>query len=211
MGMQSDTIKDIFFKDERLVNLKQLAKENKCSFKSTEKFTKQKLELKVFQIFSGRKGKRLRGIITSIEKQVPCVGRMYDFVDYSSRRKKTTTIIELHSTKLNLHQFLIKPKGKLNKFKELFIREEQEFILADEFFSSYELLYNRDKSIKLNLNKEVLELIASRNHIVIEGDEQHLLIYYPNQTIPATELKGEFTFAVQLLSEIIEHQTMMEI
>jgi len=205
-----DTWKDRIWKDDRLLDLQQIARENDWRFRSEERFPEQPTELKHFQLFKGKKSKRLRGIIESGQRSNTHGARIYDYVYYGETRKRTTTVMEFHHTGIDLHDFRIRPKGKLKQFKDIFVREDEEFYLQDTFFSRYELVYDRNRSIKLNLNDDILKLVNNRKGITLEGNDQYVLAYYKNKTISPANLMNELRFTTELFKEIIEHTTLLE-
>jgi len=205
-----DTWKDRIWKDDRLLDLQQVARENKWRFQSEGRFPEQPSRLKQFRLFKGKKSKRVRGLITAREASLPVSTRIYDYVYYAETRKRNTTVLEFHHSGIDLHDFKIRPKGKMKQFKEIFVRQEEEFYLQDTFFSKYELVYDRNRSIKLSLNDDILKLACSRTGLTIEGNDQYVLVYYKNKTIAPSDIRKEYLFALELFTEITEHSTLLE-
>ncbi|MCP4125353.1 MAG: hypothetical protein GY751_26770 [Bacteroidetes bacterium] len=206
-----DTWKDRIWKDDRLLDLQQIARENNWRFHTEARFPEQPTGLKQFKLFKGKKSKRVRGVVSTKEKDRPFSTRIYDYIYYGETRKRKTTVLEFYHQGIDLHNFKIHPKSKMKQFKEIFVRQDEEFYLQDTFFSKYELVYDRNRSIKLNLNDDILKLICSRKGIRIEGNDHYLLVYYRNKIISAADLKKEYSFAKELFTEIIEHSTLLEL
>ncbi len=198
-----DDFLDSFRKDERVAELGQVARENNFKFKKREQFSEQKYRLKAFQLFKGKKAKRIKGILYDEKQSFPLRARMYDYIYYSDSKKKKTTVIEIISSKLDLSRFEIRPKGALKRMTEMFVAGEKIFADSIAFHAEYELLSLQNDDLRFELNEQALDLIASKKGIRIEGEGEYLLMYHKNKQIPAIELMHEYDFMLELMDCLI--------
>ena len=119
-----DDIKNTLWKDERVLEFDQLAKEYGFQFSSRARFAERPYSLKGLQLFKGKKGKRLSGILTKEIKIGSSIARIYDYLYYAGPKTKKSTVFEFYIPQIVLSKFLIRPKRSASKLKSLFVREK---------------------------------------------------------------------------------------
>ena len=196
-----DDLIDNFRRPERVAEFSQLARQYQFGFIAKEKFVNQPYFLKGFDIFSGKKSKRLKAILHKEESAFTGKVRIYDYVYYGEFKKRTTTIFEVKSSEFDFEKFEIRPKGALNQLQEFFIDKEKPFPEIKEFHSKYEVKTKDSITFESQVGSRFLEDVSQKKGLSIEADADYLLVYYKNQKIPSKEIMYEYDF----LLDVIEH------
>jgi cephalosporin-C deacetylase-like acetyl esterase len=198
-----DDIKDLFWKNERKEELRQLASEAGFHFRSKERFADQAYPLKVFQVFKGKQSKRIKGIMSRPEKTLELKSRIYDYFYFGHARKRKTTVIELFASDLELYPFEIRPKRTTKWVKDLFVDGDRLFPDQKSFHAKYEIDSDDKEELRYILNEEFLDLIATREELWVEGAGNYLLIYFRYNLIPTHLVLDEYAFSLRLFDRLI--------
>lgn len=198
-----DDLLDSFRRNERIAELSQLARQYDFAFTSKEKFANQPFFLKGFDIFKGKKSKRLKGILQKRDPSFTGIIRIYDYTYYGEFKKRNTTIFEIKSQEFDFDKFEIKPKGTLNQIQGFFMDKEKPFPEKKEFHSKYEIKTGDSIIFEGQAGSRVLEDIAGKKGLSVEGEADYLLVYYRNQKIPSKEIMVEYDFVLDLIEHIL--------
>ncbi len=192
-----DDFIDKFRSDDRILELSSFAERYRLFFVKRERFGNQDYRLNGFNIFKGKKGKRIRGIISDPEPTLNCEGRIYDYHYYGDGGVKKTTLIEIKSRELNLPYFILKPKKGLYRMKDMFAPSRP--LISHQYFNeNFVIETNDERWVQDNLDEEIIDLVLSRPKITIEGDRNYLLVYYKNKKIKIDQLIKEYEFALDI-------------
>ncbi len=198
-----DDLIDNFRRPERVTEFIQLAKQFEFGFKVKEKFVDQPYFLKGFDIFKGKKSKRLKAILRKNETSFNGVVRIYDYVYYGELKKRITTIFEIRSNEFDFNKFEIRPKGTLNQLQEFFIDKVRPFPEKKEFHSKYEVKTEDSITFEAEVGSRFLEDIARKKGLYLEADADYLLVYYRHQKIPSKEIMVEYDFVLDMIEHIL--------
>ncbi len=200
-----DDFLDKFRSDDRILELATFAEQYQLGFVKRDRFGPQDHRIKGFKIFSGKKGKRLRGIISNPEPSLPCSSRIYDYHYYGDGGTKKTTIIEIKSSDIVVPTFIIQPKGGIKRLKEMFFKDRS--IIKDETFNEHYEIYSEDQEWVANtFDDNLLDLLLSKEKITIEGSRNYLLVYYKKKRIDMDKLIKEYEFALDVFDQLAGNQ-----
>lgn len=196
-----DDFIDKFRTDDRILELSNFADQYRLQFIKRDRFANQDYHLKGFRLFSGKKGKRLRGIIMDPEPSLPCSGRIYDYQYYSDGGKKKTTVIEIQSDQLNLPYFRVRPIPLGTKIQKMFVPVRQ--LVKHPYFNKHYTIESDDEAwIQEVFTEAHLDLVSSRDKITIEGRRNYLLVYYKHKRIGIDRLIYDYEFALDFFELI---------
>ncbi|KAA3640639.1 MAG: hypothetical protein DWQ02_01765 [Bacteroidetes bacterium] len=198
-----DDLIDNFRRPERLSEFSQLARQYEFGLKAKEKFVNQPYFLKGFDIFKGKKSKRLKSILHKDEPSFHGRMRIYDYTYYGEFKKRHTTIFEVKSEEFTFEKFEIRPKGALNQIQEFFIDKEKPFPEKKEFHGKYEIKTEDSITFEGQVGSRMLEDISQKKGLHVEGDADYLLVYYKNQKIPSKDVMYEYDFVLDLVEHIL--------
>lgn len=198
-----DDLIDNFRRPERVTEFTQLARQYEFGFKVKEKFVNQPYFLKGFDIFKGKKPKRLKAILHKKEPSFSGSIRIYDYVYFGEFKKRTTTIFEIKSSEFDFNKFEIRPKGTLNQLQEFFIDKVRPFPEKKEFHSKYEVKTEDSITFEAEVGSRFLEDIARKKGLHLEADADYLLVYYRNNKIPSKEIMVEYDFVLDMIEHIL--------
>ena len=194
---------DGIFGNERLGNLKQLAKEKNFLFKKREKFSEQSFKLKGFDIFRGKTTKRFKGIISIEDPDLQARVRIYDYFK-SGASKPKTTIFEFHIPSLNLSKVTIRPKRTTKWVQEILGNSGTLFKELKQFHSTHEIIALNEEATNEELNESFLEMISIKSGLRMEGEGSYVLIYYGNKAINVKDLLNEYEFVLKAMDTLLE-------
>lgn len=192
-----DDFIDKFWKNDRVVELRQLAEEHRWEFTSRERFAEQPTELKRFKLFKGKRGKRITGIISTRHQQLKCDVRIYDYVYYSDGGKKRTSVVECSSPSFNIVPFRIYPKTRLANLFSFGTKTG-----LDKFFAEYDI-EGPDPALLSRLPDSALCLVAEHPGLTVEADGDMFLYYYLKKRTPVQDLLDEYRSAVEILDKVL--------
>jgi hypothetical protein len=198
-----DDLIDNFRRPERVAEFSQLARQYEFGFKAKEKFVNQPYFLKGFDIFKGKKSKRLKAILHKKEPSFSGMVRIYDYVYYGELKKRTTTIFEIRSNEFDFEKFEIRPKGAFNQLQEFFIDKEKPFPEKKEFHNKYEVKTEDSITFEAQVGSKLLEDFAQKKGLYLEADSDYLLFYFRNNKIPSKEIMVEYDFVLDMIEHIL--------
>ncbi len=198
-----DDIKNAFWKDERVLEYEQIAKEHEFQFSARIGFAEQPYGLKGMQLFQGEKAKRLNGILKKDIELGASVVRIYDYIYYGGSATRKNTVFEYFIPEIELSKFLIRPKRRSAKLRSLFFKRQSIFPSLSYFNKRYEISEADPDKIEVELNEEFLELLAEQKGIWVEGDNNYLIFYLKNKLIPVGEMMDYYTITLDLLDRFL--------
>lgn len=205
-----DDFKNVFWTDERVLEYGQIASEYQFRFKKRVRFSTQPYQLKGFQLFQGKKGKRLNGILEKKEKELSLKTRIYDYIYYGSSKKRISTVFEFHSPSMNFSKIFIRPKGMMKRMKSFLGGGTNYFEGTKKFNKNYEILTNNPENLVYELNQDFLNLLGEQKKLSVEAEGNYLLFYFKNKTIPLGELMDEYDYISALFDRLIYRQSNEE-
>lgn len=201
-----DDLKNMFWKDERVLEYKQLAKDYSFQFTERAKFAEQSYALKGMRLFRGKRGKRLTGILSEELTLGNATSRIYDYHYYGESKTTKTTVFEFSIPQMDLPKFLIQPKGSFAKLKSFFVKVDPAFIGLDSFYKNYELLYADPNDLRQELNQEFLGRLSEYEDIWVEGEGKYCLFYHKKRSIPLRQLMDHYQIILDLLDRFLNGQ-----
>ena len=192
-----------FRNDPRLTDLRQLAKARKWNFTARRKYEKESAQLEHFNLFSGKRGKRLTGIIKVRDKRLIGQFRIYDYVYFSDFGKRTTTVLEFNCPKYRLSGFSVEPKKSFTSFRKRNQMPDLFFATTPEFTKNYQITAARPEEIKIDLNVHFLDFIGDVPGWTYEGKDQVLVGYQAGNTLESNEILSELRRFSQICEQLI--------
>jgi cephalosporin-C deacetylase-like acetyl esterase len=197
-----DDLIDKFWKNDRVLEIRQLADEHGWGFTPRERFAEQPTALKAFRLFDGKRGKRITGMMQPPLDKTGFHTRVYDYIYYGDGGKKKTTVIELQSDELDLPAFHMKPKRGLAR---LFSRTGRKRTASDpDYFTTKYIIETSDpEAIEIQIPNSALNVISDCNGLTIEGEGNILLYYYYRKLIPVHEILHEYSTALKIMDRLL--------
>ena len=191
-----DDIIDKFWKDGRVKALEEFASRHDFEFSGRDRLDLQTYQIRDFNLFKGKKAKRLKGILA---KSVDTVDvRIYDYIYYGEGEKRKTTVYEIFDEGLNLPRFLIRPKRIIKWVKEVFSKENWFYPDIPSFHAFYEIDGPYPEDIKTELSEAFVDLVSSATRLRVEGEGPYLLMYYRGRQTPVRDLDTTLDFVLDL-------------
>ena len=200
MNFVLDDIIDRFWKHGRIRQFEEYAARHDFAFKDRERMDQQTYEIQEFDVFSGKKAKRLKGILTKRFGDVYL--RIYDYFYYVDGERQKSTIFEAYDPTLQLPRFLIRPKRSIKWVKEVFVRENWFFPDAAAFHAYYEIDGPDHLAIAEYLTADLVDLVASSQHIRVEGEGAYLLVYQRRKQIQIRSIAEMIDFTLDLVESL---------
>ncbi len=194
-----DDFKSSIWKDDRLYGMRQIANEEKFQLKERERFGPQANALKRFQLFKGKRGKRLKNILYKIDRNTSLKTRIYDYVYFGDSKNRSSTVVEFYLPQWNFSKMLIRPKNSLHKMKELFGKGKLIFQDLKEFHKKYRIDAKNLEHLTYELNEEFLDLLADQQRIWVEANGNFILFYFKNKEVPTDQLVDNYEYVLDLL------------
>ena len=198
-----DDLKDQFVPNSRVNDMQQVAKEERFNFRRKENFADQDYLLKSFQVFKGKKSKRLKGILRKKENELDAVIRMYDYIYWGDFKTKKTTIFEIDCPDLELPKFFIYPKGIINQVSSFFANKEKVFPDKIDFHTKFNIETSSKKELEEAIGKKLIQHLPLFPNISLEGEGDYLLIYFLGKQIPTPELMDNYDNVIDMLDMIL--------
>ena len=198
-----DDLKDKIVPNGRVNEMQQVAKLHKFNFRRKENFADQDYLLKSFQIFKGKKDKRLKGILRKKESELDAIIRGYDYFYWGDLKTRKTTIFEINCLELDLPKFHISPIGILNQVSSFFTSKEKPFPEEQDFHSKFNIETSNKSEIEETIGQKLLQHLLSIPNISMEGEGDYLLIYFLGKQIPAPDLMSNYENVVDILDLIL--------
>lgn len=190
-----------FWTNDRTRELEQLAAEHGWEFSPRERFAAQPTALKGFNVFKGKHGKRITGVM-HLPKGSDHSSRIYDYVYYGNSGKKKTTVIEMTCHQLHLSPFSISPKKGLSHLFSFTTRKRNTSGI-EKFSGEYQMAAADPEATDIQIPDSALGLIAEHPNISLEGDGNVLLYYHYRKLIPPQDLIIEHALALEILSKLL--------
>jgi len=194
-----DDLKDKIVPNGRVNEMHQVAKLHRFNFRRKENFANQDYLLKSFQVFKGKKDKRLKGILRKKENELDAIIRMYDYFYWGDLKTKKTTIFEVNAPELDLPKFHISPRGILNQVSSFFTTKEKPFPEEEIFHSKFNIETIHKLEIEEIIGPKLRQHLSSFPNISIEGEGDYLLIYFLGKQIPSPDLITNYENVIDIL------------
>jgi len=193
-----DDLKDQFFKDDRVEELRQLAQKMKFTFLAKQRFSEQAFEIKDFRIFKGKKAKRFKGILSTQLVELGLKVRIYDYVYFGDEGKKTTTIFEFQSKNLQFPRVRIQRKKTTDFLKKLFKNSpDLPYPGWDYLHKKYTIQCENPFRFEEAINIFFLEELLQQPEISVEGEDDHLIFYLPKKKLPVKEIPKYYEWSLK--------------
>lgn len=198
-----DDIKDQFFTDGRVEELRQLAGRMDFKFIPKMPFAEQTFEIKDFRIFKGKRPKRLKGILW---QQTPGAGlksRIYDYLYYAEGKKRITTVFEFQSGAFRFPRFLIRPKGAGAFLKQLFGKTETlPYPDFPAFHKKYQVETEDPLLFEETISPAFMEYYFQTGQHSLEGEGNFLLFFQKNRLQPAKHIPEAYQTCLELIHSL---------
>ena len=205
-----DDLKNTIWQDDRVLAFRRLAEAEGFELFDRERFGNQEIGLKGFQLFKGKKGKRLKSVLYKTERNSSLKTRIYDYAYFGDSKTRTTTVIEFYLPQWNFSEMLLRPKSNLHKMKAFFGKQRILFPEVAHFHKTYHIYAPNAENLKYELNEEFVALMAEQKSIWMEANENFILFYIKQKPIPLSQLMETYEFAQDLLEVLIHGHSSEE-
>ncbi|MFK7979707.1 MAG: hypothetical protein AB8G86_06975 [Saprospiraceae bacterium] len=205
-----DDLKNTIWQDDRVLAFRRLAEEEGFDLHDRERFGNQEIGIKGFQLFKGKRGKRLKSVLYKTERNSSLKTRIYDYAYFGDSKTRTTTVIEFYLPQWNFSEMLIRPKSNLHKMKAFFGKQRMLFPEVAHFHKAYHIYAPNAENLKYELNEEFVDLMAEQKRIWMEANGNFILFYIKRKPIPLGQLMETYEFAQDLLEVLIHGHSSEE-
>jgi hypothetical protein len=208
LGFLKD-IQNLLRPDARIKQLAVIARENGLKLKAQRALEKDPISQFGFEIFDGRSGKRLRGILFIPIKGIKGSVRVYDFHYFGDLGTSTTTVFEFYNESFDFSRFSIKPKS--SSFIKSFFDEEDPVIqtATPEFLENYAVQTEDAFKLKENLTEDFLDKYGDEPGWSIEGKDSALIYYKQKELIPSNRLMERVERFAHLMYDLENGKTFI--
>ncbi len=202
-------IQNLLRPDARLKQLAVIAKENGLKLKSQRNLEKDPISQFDFDLFEGRSGKRLRGILFVPIKGLKGTVRVYDFHYFGDLGTSTTTVFEFYNESFQFSRFSIKPKS--SSFIKSFFEDEDPIIqtATPEFQENYTVKTEDAFKLKEYLTEDFLDKYGDENGWTVEGKDAALIYYKQKDLIPSNRLMERVERFAHLMYDLENGKTFI--
>lgn len=195
--------------DARLKQLAVIARENSLKLKSQRSLEKDPISQFGFNLFEGRSGKRLKGILFIPIKGIKGSVRVYDFHYFGDLGTNTTTVFEFYNESFDFSSFSITPKS--TSFIKSFFEEADPVIqtATPEFQESYDVKTNDVFKLKENLTEEFLDKYGDESGWSVEGKDSALIYYKHKELIQSNVLMQRVERFAHLMYDLENGKTFV--
>ena len=199
-----DDIVDLIKKNERVEELRQVARGNDFKFKNKESWASQDYLLKSFTIFKGKKDRRMKGVMWKDIIPLEAKIRIFDYIYFGEMKTRKTTIFEIECRSFDLPKFEIHPKGFFKKVSDIFVSKEKPYPDDSEFHGKYEIQTNDHNGFEEALNPHFLDFLLEKKNYSAEGEGDVLLLSANQKQTPATQLMVEYESVLDLMDDLLK-------
>ena len=200
-----------FRSDPRQVALRQVARSRGWRYSRRSRFERQPVELQRFELFKGKRGKRVLSMMQMGSKRIDGVFSVYDYIYYGDLKNSATTVYQFQYAGLQMTYFGVRPKGILTTLKELFIKPPRLFATTPEFDERYELTTEDGEALRLQLNEEFLDYVGDEDGWTFEGYDDFLIAYRYGLQIPVEDIEPELEYFERLCERLVNGQRTLDI
>ncbi len=205
-----DDLKNTIWKDDRVLAFHQLAETEGFKINDRERFGSQAIGLKGFQLFKGKRGKRLKNVLYKIDHKSSLKARIYDYAYFGDSKTRTSTVIEFYLPQWRFSEMLIRPKSKLHKMKSFFGKQRVLFPEIVDFHKTYQIQAPIIDNLKYELNEEFLDLFADQKQLWMEAKGNFILFYIKHKPIPLPKLLETYEYSKDLLDALLHGHSSEE-
>ncbi len=205
-----DDLKNTIWQDDRVLAFRKLAVAENFEINDRERFGNQAIGLKGFQLFQGKRGKRLKSVLYQKERNTSLKTRIYDYAYFGDSKTRTSTVIEFYLPQWNFSEMLIRPKSNFHKMKAFFGKQRVLFPDIVQFHKTYHIYAPKTDNLRYELNEEFLDLIAEQKRIWMEAKGNFILFYTKNKPMPLDQLMEHYEFSRDLLDALIHGHSSEE-
>jgi len=202
-------IQNLLLPDARIKQLKVIAQENGLKLSSQRNLDKDPISKFNFDLYNGRSGKRLKGILFIPIKGIKGSVRVYDFHYFGDLGTSTTTVFEFYNEGFDFSNFIIKPRS--SSFIKSLFKEENPVIqtATPEFQENYAIKTNDAFKLKENLTEEFLDKYGDEGGWSVEGKDSALIYYKHKDQIPTNQLMERVERFAHLMYDLENGKTFI--
>lgn len=193
-----EDLKDAVFGNERQADFSQFAKRYGLAYQKKRPIKEIDYDLRDTNIFKGKKRKTIRNFCS---QNIPSIGgklQLFDYTHFPDSGKKQTTVVLFETAEFNFPAFLLRPKRTIEKLGSLFKRSKVEFHENPLFNEAYIFSSAAKDRVKPLIQKAILDLLISENHLSVEGKGPYLMIYEKNKLQPMEKLLTFYEDAIEI-------------
>lgn len=183
-----EDVSDALLGNERQADLKQFADKHGFRFKKKYHNERLDIEIKAFDLFKGKKRKRVRNFLTRPDERIDGRISMFDFNKDTDFGKKVTTCVLIRSSYLRLPKFIIRPKKTTEKLTELFVHRDVGLSGYPFFNRTYAIQTADVAPLEAFFTQKLVDLMVKTPHLWLEGNLDYLLLYDKNKPKSPDEL-----------------------
>ncbi len=184
-----DDLKDALLGNERRTELQQFASREGFVYRGTLRYADWDFELKQLEIFRTKKRKRFKNVLQKGKTDTGEWERLFDYLQFEGPAPDAMTLYYLHSEGFGFPPFQIKYRSGLSRSWQHLRKGRGILDAFPTFHQFYRLESDFPTALRPFLNRPtLLRRIAVEKKLRIEGQDQHLLLYYPKKVIELPDL-----------------------
>lgn len=204
-----DDIADAVSGNRRKDLMRQFAEENHFSFKKRIHFRDLDLNIQLLPLFQATKSRRVRNVLTKLDSAQGAIMKIFDLYQSPTQRDHFTTCLLIDDDEFYFPHFQLRPKSSVDKLKNIFMYSRNT-LDAYPIFKKTHILHTEHPEGLHHYMTPALHDIISKNGIVLEGHQQHLLLYKTDKEVGVEDL-DEFTDLGMSISDNILHDHTNEL
>jgi hypothetical protein len=169
--------RDTLFGNERQTDLRKLSQRYGFDFKKRMDYKDLDLEVRSFPLFRKRKRKRFSNILRRPERDLDGTLQLFDCYKEDNLGDKATTAALLHSPKLDLAEFYIRPKRTTEKISGFFFQNERGLDLHPDFSKVFTVETTEIEAVHFYLTDRLMNLLLASPNSHLKGKCDYLMLY----------------------------------
>lgn len=195
--------RDAIFGNERQTDFRKLAHRYGFEFKKRIDYRELELEVRAFPLFRKRKRKRFSNVLTRAEKEIGGTIQLFDAYKEDNLGDKATTAALIRTPKLDLVDFLIRPKRTTEKISGFFFQNEQGLNLHPDFSKVFTVETEAPEAVYFYLTEKLMQLLLAYPNSSLKGKDRFLMFYVKGKMQKPEEVLPFADQAVDLARTLI--------
>ncbi len=196
-----DDIKDAFFGNKRLENLRHFAGMKDFVFKRKMTTSGLAPEVKSMDFFSDDKDSFIKGYLFKENQDLHLQSHIFDFKS-SGTLGPTTTVFLFYSPQLNMPRLKISPKSSFKKMGSVFSSSEWSDV-DKQFDKNFDIKTDDIAKAQSIITIQFAEVVNELKEMTIEANNDNMAIYRPHTIIDIIDMDNIYDAGIELVDIIV--------
>ena len=201
-----DDISDAVSGNRRKDLMRQFAHENHFSFKKRIHFRDLDLDIQLLPLFQATKSRRMRNVLTKLDSTQGAIMKIFDLYQLQTQGDHYTTCLLIDDDEFYFPHFQLRPKSSVDKLKNIFMYSPSTLDAYPIFKKTHILRTEHPESLHHYLTPALHDIIT-KNGIVLEGHQGHLLLYKKDKALGVEDLDEFIELGMSISDNILHDHT----